>query len=105
MRSIVEELFGNKGKMLSLSKNTYRSNYPQDLIVFNGNICTSEKKLWYGDLNITKSFELLGKLSEHLGETIYVLREMDARFENENNPLIDKFVLKMEVDGRSKVNS
>jgi hypothetical protein len=56
-------------------------------------------KLWYGDLDLTLSLDKLKELSASIGQEIRVLREMDARFENEEKPLVQKFVLKVEPDG------
>ena len=35
---------------------------------------------------------------------VYVLYEMDGRFENEENPLIDRYVVKFSPDGTYEVN-
>lgn len=83
---------GSAGAMISASKSGYKAK--GDLpVVFNGNICTTEHgKIWYGDIDVNVSAKKLFALAEEIGVTIYVLREMDARFENEGNPKFDKAV-------------
>ena len=63
-----------------------------NLTVFNANVCTAAGKIWYGDLDVTRDEHMLRALAELLGEKVYVLREMDARFEDEANPKLDKAV-------------
>jgi len=60
---------------------------PQGCVcIWNANIIIkSMGKIWYGDLNLTSDGNLLKEIAEELGEPLYVLREMDARFENEND--------------------
>ena len=60
--------------------------------VKNGNICTDKRKLWFGDLYPNKQRSKLQKIANELGKKIYILREKDARFENERKPLLDKSV-------------
>jgi len=75
------------GRMMSWSKSDYRHSYPKNLVVFNGNIVTEKTgKVWFGDLDITRSMEDLQKVADELQENLYVLKEMDCRFENENKP-------------------
>ncbi len=93
------ETLGYHGKMISGSKSGYSSSKPKNLPVFNSNVIASLSgelvKIWHGDIDITLSIEKLKELSTHLDAEIYVLREMDARFENENNPRIENFVVKV----------
>jgi len=73
------------GRIVSGSKSFYYNKYPDNLIVFNGNIVTKKRgKIWYGDLDITFEFDQLKSIADELGEDLYILREMDARFENED---------------------
>jgi len=72
------------GRMLSFSKSEYRSVNPRSICYFNANIVTArDGKLWYGDLDLTKDALALKTVAEQLGEIIYVLKEMDCRFEDE----------------------
>ena len=89
----VAELFlGRCGRMLSGSKVAPEG----QTIVWNANICTkTHGKIWFGDFNVTKEYDKLKELAEALGESVYVLREHDARFENELNPLFDEAVFVM----------
>lgn len=73
------------GRMISGSKSGYREQYPDNLAIFNANIVIESRgKVWHGDLDVTLDYENLEKVSEALEEPLYILREMDARFENEN---------------------
>jgi hypothetical protein len=89
----VIELLGYCGRMISGSKSFYSAAFPDHVIVFNGNICTKTKgKIWYGDLDITKDEEKLKQFASLVGEDLYILREMDARFENEKAPLLNRAI-------------
>lgn len=95
---------GHQGAMISASKSGYRAANPKNLVIFNANVIVINgkeySKIWYGDLDVTKSNKQLRSLAESLDRTVYVLREMDARFENEENPLIDKFAFAVLPDGK-----
>jgi hypothetical protein len=115
MNEIVEKL-GLPGKMISASKSGYRERNPKNLVVFNANLITITQereilmkpvaeKIWYGDIDITLSREDLVDLSNELQKTIMVLYEMDARFENENRPKIDRFVYKVTPTGEESLGS
>ena len=99
---ILEKL-GMPGRMVAGSKSGYCSKFPRNLVVFNSNLCTSHEKIWYGDIDITKDRQKLREVSESLGMEIYVLYEMDGRFENENDPKIDRFVYKISPDGKEEL--
>ena len=73
------------GRMISFSKSDYRDRNPNSVCYFNANIVTAkEGKIWYGDLDLTKDGETLKVIAEEIGQIIYVLREMDGRFEYED---------------------
>ena len=75
------------GRMISWSKSGYIESNPGNLVCFNANIFTlDEGKIWYGDIDITKEKEKLEQVSAQLGKPLYILREMDGRFENEELP-------------------
>jgi hypothetical protein len=40
-------------------------------------------KVWWGDLDLTLDWERLEKIATALNKSLFVLREMDGRFENE----------------------
>lgn len=86
---IAEEILGRPGQMVSANKTA-----PKDQeIIWNANVCTREHgKIWFGDLNVTKDSDKLTDLAIRLKTTVYVLREMDARFDNELNPRFDEAV-------------
>lgn len=73
------------GRMISGSKSGYVDMYPDHKVIFNANIITKNRgKIWHGDLDITMDMESLENISKELEEDLYILREMDARFENED---------------------
>lgn len=83
----IQEIFKNNslisGRIISYSKSGYREKHPDNIVVFNANIFTERGKVWWGDLDLTKESEILQKIATESGETLYVLRELDGRFENE----------------------
>jgi hypothetical protein len=102
---IAEERLGMRGKMISFSKSGYAKKNPDNLIVFNSNVCTDEGKIWYGDLDVTLSYDALSDLAKETDKTVYVLTEMDGRFENEEKPLLDRAVVKFLPEGGHEVTS
>ena len=83
------KLFGDNGfmmgRMISGSKSSYMQLYPKHVVVFNANIVTKSRgKVWFGDLDLTLDEAKLKIVASALKEPLYVLREMDARFENED---------------------
>jgi hypothetical protein len=84
------------GRMISNSKSGYRQRNPDNEVYFNANIfALGEGKVWWGDLDLTKDRETLEKISVSCGKKLYVLRELDGRFENEDSD--DTRVLKYAV--------
>jgi len=94
-----EKILGFPGHLISWSKSGYRKFNPTHLVIFNSNICIEEGKIWYGDLDITVSHKFLLKLAEKLNKVIYVLYEMDGRFENETKPKIENHVIRISPQG------
>jgi hypothetical protein len=75
----------NLGRMVSFSKSSYREKYPDNEVYFNANIFVlGEGKIWYGDVDVTKDMTSLQNIAREIGKDLYVLSEMDGRFENEN---------------------
>jgi hypothetical protein len=97
-------VLGIPGRMISNSKSAYKEKHPQNLVIFNSNICTSDYKIWWGDLDLTESMDELSNLAQILNEDIYILYEMDGRFENESKPLINKFAVKFFYDGGLEIS-
>jgi len=73
--------------------------HPENVVYFNANIFTlSEGKIWWGDLDLTAEGETLKSIASSMGEDLFILREMDGRFENESLPqgeIISKAVAKI----------
>ena len=88
--------FEHPGRMISGSKIAPKGH----VCVFNANVCSKSRgKFWYGDLDLTADERDLRSLAEKLGEEIYVLREMDARFDTEDAPRFEKAVARISPDG------
>ncbi len=101
----IEDILGIPGKMISFSKSGYRQHYPDNFVVFNSNICTREDgKVWYGDIDVTVSKQDLIEVAKTLNRDIYILYEMDARFENEDVPLFNNYVIKFCPNGTWTIN-
>ena len=104
MEEIAVKHLGYYGAMISGSKSGYVRLYPKNIAIFNSNICAGPKKIWWGDIDLTLSKDKLIELSKELNDVVYVLYEMDGRFENEDNPLIDQYVVKFSPDGTYEIN-
>ena len=74
----------NFGRMLSGSKSGYMNTNPNNEVYFNANIFTRKGKLWWGDLDITIDRDKLQTIADAMETKLYVLREMDGRFDNED---------------------
>lgn len=98
-KDFAEVYLGSNGSLISWSKSKYREEHPENLVVFNSNVCTKNGKIWYGDIDVTRNKEVLLMLSNAIEEEIYILREMDGRFENEETPKIDRFAAKFTPSG------
>jgi len=78
----------HSGRMVGGSKTGYRNEHPDDLIIFNANILMpGYGKVWYGDLNLTEDYLVLREIAQNLNTELYVLRESDGRFGEEDKPL------------------
>ena len=90
-----EEILGHRGRMMCGSKSAYFRTYPDNLIVYNAVLCIKKRKIWCGDLDVTRDGHMLKALAEALGEKVYVLRESDGCFggyEDEESPKLRKAV-------------
>lgn len=72
------------GRLVGQSKIGYMRSHPENEVVFNGNIIVeSQGKIWFGDIDVTLESGKLQKIADTIMEDLYILRELDARFENE----------------------
>jgi hypothetical protein len=94
---IISSVIGYEGRMISFSKSGYRRDHPENIVIFNANIIQKidgrYEKIWFGDLDITLDYEKLIQISELLDTEIFVLHEMDCRFDNEDKPNVMNFVV------------
>lgn len=76
------------GRLLSGSKSGYSQAHPNNKALFNANIVIESKgKIWYGDIDLTTESDKLIEIAKELNENLYVLYEMDCRFDAENWPI------------------
>lgn len=88
---MLDEGIGRPGNMLSGTKD--RTRFP--LAVWNANVCTRRLgKVWFGDLDLgsESTRETLQAVASAIREEVYVLREMDARFDTEEKPKFESAV-------------
>jgi hypothetical protein len=101
--STVEKILGIQGRMISGSKSGYRRYYPDNLVVFNSYMVvvtkTGASKVWFGDVDITLDREKLKQVAKELDATVFIIYEMDGRFENENSPVLSRYVYSVDRDG------
>jgi hypothetical protein len=100
----MEKIFSDEdlpiGRIISYSKSRYREEFPENEVYFNANIfALDEGKIWYGDLDLTKDKEILERMATRFGKDLFILRELDGRFENDN--LKDSEIIRRAV---SKIN-
>lgn len=92
----IVDILGMDGRMISGSKADYLRRHPNNIVVFNANVCTDNGKIWFGDLDVTKDIEMLQEAADSLNCRLYILREHDARFANEEVPLLLRAVATFE---------
>ena len=84
------------GRMISGSKSRYRDLYPDNEVYFNANVFVlGEGKIWHGDLDLTRDKDSLGEIAREIWKNLFILSEMDGRFENENRT--DSDIIKFAV--------
>jgi len=97
-----EEQLGLRGRMLLGSKSGYRIMFPCNFVVFNANLIVDGKKVWFGDIDVSRDVIKLKSIARKVGKRVYVLSEMDGRFgENEENPKVENFMYS--TDGEDDV--
>ena len=106
IKQTVKNHLGYSGKMLSGSKTLYSVYHPFDLTIFNGNIFsnTTNEKLWYGDVNITKDIKKIINCAKELQDDLVILYESDGRFDREPNPNFDNCLLTVLRTGELSIN-
>lgn len=98
LESLIYDLLGARGKLLSASKSIYSYDNPKNLVVFNANLVIDGKKVWYGDIDLTLQYQRLKTISSYVNKKVYILSEIDARFENEEKPKIENAIA--EIDNK-----
>lgn len=87
---IVLRYLGHHGAMVSGSKSRYMKDNPHNKVVFNANVVIPVYgKIWYGDIDITKSKKNLIDFCKKIDTDLYILYELDFRFEKEGRSLED----------------
>ena len=107
LRDLFIQKLGASGRIISMSKSGYREKNPKSAAIFNANIVATLRglkeyeKVWFGDLDITKDESALNEIAAETGLDLFVLYEMDGRFENEDNPQVSKHAFK--TDGEMTI--
>jgi hypothetical protein len=74
------------GRMVGPSKTLYHQDCPNNVVAYNSNLLLEgHGKVWYGDIDVTKSKSCLQKVANQLRQSLYILREHDCRFGSEEN--------------------
>lgn len=84
----IKEFLGDSGRMIAGMKIAPKG----QVCVWNGNIIVEGKKVWYGDVNLTKDAKKLQMIANIIQKPLYILREMDARFDTQNAPKLERAV-------------
>lgn len=100
----VYAIMGWPGKMLNASKFTYDKLHPTHVAFYNANLFTNDQKIWYGDIDVTIELSKLIEVAKAMETYIYLLREGDGRFENEENPDLMKAVFTIQPNGETTLN-
>lgn len=88
---LIEKYIGKKSCMISGSKSHYRKKNPKNKVFYNACIFVRNepsmlmwlvgleqlhfKQIWHGDVDLTKNYDLLNKLSMELKEPVYITME------------------------------
>lgn len=92
LEQLIIKHLGFPGKMISMSKSTYREAHPNNIVYFNACIFNKDlKQIWWGDIDITKNKKKLQKIAEESKELFYVTPEHPFRsdFNKVDQKLID----------------
>lgn len=77
IEEILKEELGPSGRLISMSKGRYHFNNPNNIALFNGNLCTEEEgKIWYGDIDVTEELDKLLSLSKATETYTYCMKMM-----------------------------
>jgi len=98
-RRPLEATVGPAGRLISFSKSGYRERHPDRVPVFNANLALRGGRVWYGDLDLSVDELALVELARRVGQSVYLLRESDSRFEHEAHPLLGRAVYQVNQDG------
>lgn len=96
---LIVEKVGRLDNLISWSKSGYSRNKPKNLAVFNSNIVINGEKVWYGDIDLSLSKNSLQSIAKQENVDIFVIYERDGRWDNEDNPKIDRPVAIYHGDG------
>lgn len=87
------DVFASVGLPLGLclgSKSGYRQSHRKHFFMPNANVfCRSHGKIWWGDLDLWRHAQQLERVARRLRCQLYVLQEMDGRFEQADQPFAE----------------
>ena len=99
---IAAELGLPYGRIIGWSKSRYRAAHPGHFVMFNATIARFGEPLWRGDLDLTRDEAAIVELARRLGETLYVLFEADAGYQDWVT--VDAAVIVVAPDGSVSVD-
>ena len=79
---------GYAGRLLSMDKRAPEGH----VCVWNANIVVDGFKVWHGDLDLTADEASLQAVADEIKMPLYILYEMDGRFDNEGAPLVENAI-------------
>lgn len=80
----------HEGRMISFSKSGYPDRHPEHVAIFNAVLATEDRKVWWGDLDLTLDEPWLLQFAAAVGERLYVLSEADGSFGHEEQPRLER---------------
>lgn len=94
---IAEVVLGPCGRMIASTKTGYGQAHPGHVAIFNANVCIDGRKVWYGDLDLTREEPRLHELAARVEAAVHVLFERDARFAHQDEPLLGEAIYWIEL--------
>lgn len=85
LNNVVLDIFAKHNLMLGRLISYSKTAPPEHQVIWNANVVSENQgKVWYGDLSLVKDIDKLQAIANDMGDSLYVLKEADCRFEKEN---------------------
>jgi hypothetical protein len=94
--SLSQELIKILGPVGFKSPKRNFSKYNGHILIYRANICVQNYgKIWHGDLDFTTDEAKLKKLARQFNLSFYILKELDSKFDTEQDPSYEKALIKV----------